>query len=351
MAKKELGYAVLGVGVGRHHAAGAAKANGAKLIAICDLRDDRIAAQKELYPDILYYKDFDEMLKNPDIDIVSIATPSGMHAEHACKAMRAGKNILVEKPIDVTIEKAEMIEKVRKETGVKVGCVFQNRRIPTMQAMKDAIDAGRLGKIFAGMFRVIWYRTDEYFVDGGWRGTWKWDGGGSLMNQAVHTVDLMQWMMGDVLSVQSAMNLVNHNIETEDLTQSIVKFKSGAIATFTSSTCAYPGLSTDVCVNGTDGTIHLDAGKVKVWKIKNETKELMDEEEEKMKAFDGVKKTEAANDPTKITGHAFHVQDIIDAVRYDRDPFVGPAEAIKAVKIILAIYESAKNGGKEVFIK
>ena len=366
--EKKLGYGVLGLGIGRHHANAAFKLEGCDLIAVCDRRPDRLEKHKREYPDlylpadqrsegasktnpvIKVYTDYEEMLKDPAIDIVSIATPSGTHAEYVCQALRAGKHVLCEKPIDVTLEAAQKIVDCMNETGKKVACVFQNRRIPSVLAMKKAIDDGRLGKIFAGEFRVNWYRTDDYFADGGWRGTWALDGGGSLMNQAVHTVDLMQWMMGDVHSVRSVMGLYNHNIETEDMTKSIVTFKNGAVATFTSTTCAYPGLSTDYCVHGTEGTIEIDAGVVKVWKLKNESDEAMNAEEEAMMDKETMKNKAAAADPNLVQGHPFHVKDIVEAVRDDRDPYVGPVEAMRALRIILAVYESAKNGGKEIIL-
>ncbi len=354
MEKKKLGYGVLGLGIGRLHAKAAFDYDGCDLVGVCDWRPDRLEKHRreypEMYPDLKVYPTFEDMLADPAIDIVSVATPSGTHAKYVCQALRAGKHVLVEKPIDVTMAAAQSIVDCMKETGKKVACVFQNRRLPSVMSAKEAVDKGRLGKLFAGEFRVDWYRTDAYFADGGWRGTWAMDGGGSLMNQAVHTVDLMQYLMGEVHSVRSLTALVNHNIETEDLTKSIITFKNGAIATFTSTTCAYPGLSTDICLHGTDGTIELDADRIKVWKIRNTSDEAMNTEEETMMKGDGKFRTAAAMDPNLVTGHPFHVQDIVEAVRDGREPAVGPVEAMKALKIILAVYESAKNGGREVVI-
>lgn len=354
MSEKRIGYGVLGLGIGRYHAKAAFDMEGCDLVAVCDYRPDRLEKHRkeypEMYPDLTVYTDYEEMLKNPAIDVVSVATPSGTHADYVCMALRAGKHVLVEKPIDITLEAAQRIVDCMQETGKKVACVFQNRRMPNVLAMKETIDKGRLGKLISGEFAVNWYRTDEYFEDGGWRGTWAMDGGGSLMNQAVHTVDLMQWLMGEVHSVRSLMGLYNHNIETEDLTKSLVQFKSGAIATFTSTTCAYPGLTTEIAVHGTDGAIELTWGDVRTWKIRNETEEKMLEEEAAMKSGDGIASTATGADPNKVTGHAFHVQDIVNAVREDREPYVGPVEAMKALRIILAVYESAQNGGKEVVI-
>lgn len=344
---KTVGYAVVGLGIGRNHVRGALKAEGAKLIAVCDLREDRRQkAATEYCPDVQIFSDLDEMLKLPEIDVVSVATPSGTHADLAIKCLRAGKHVLIEKPMDIVVDKIYEIEKVAKEMGLKVGGIFQNRRNAIMAPFKEAVDSGRLGEIYTGFFRVNWYRKDSYFLEsGGWRGTWAMDGGGSLMNQAVHTVDLMQWLLGDVASVKSEMRIVNHNIETEDFTHSVIKFKSGAICTFVSTTAAYPGYGTDIQVTGTKGSIHVDGDELVVWKIAGEH---MAEEEAEMLAKYG--KTDGLNpsaDNTVVRGHDFMVQDMVDAIRFDRDPFVGPQDAVKAVRIINAIYESARTG-KEV---
>ncbi len=339
--ERKVGYAVVGLGVGMRHAEAAANSKNANLIAVCDLKQEKLDKIKERYPETLTYLDFDEMLKNPDIDAVSIAVPSGMHADFAVKAMKAGKNVLVEKPVDITVEAALRIEKARQETGMKAGVVHQNRYNPDMPLMHDAVVSGKIGKVLFGDFAVKWYRTQEYYDNGGWRGTWEMDGGGSLMNQAVHTVDLMQWLMNsDVESVTSQMAVYNHKIDTEDFTASLIKFKSGAVATFISTTCAYPGISTDIKVYGTNGSMEADQDELKLWKFKDAPE---GEEEELLKKYTG-NAAAAALDPTLCLGHNYVVEDIISAVLEDRDPSVLPMEAIKSVRIVNAVYESARTG-------
>lgn len=339
--KRKVGYAVVGLGVGKKHAEAAAKSENANLIAVCDLIQEKLDKIKESYPETLTYTDFDEMLKNPDIEAISIAVPSGMHADFAVKAMKAGKHVLVEKPIDITVEAALKIEKARQETGMKAGVVHQNRYNADMTPMHDAVISGKIGKVLFGDFAVKWYRTQEYYDNGGWRGTWEMDGGGSLMNQAVHTVDLMQWMMNsDVESVTSQMAIYNHKIETEDFTASLIKFKSGAVATFISTTCAYPGISTDIKVYGTEGSMEADQDELKLWKFKNADE---NEEKEMLEKYAG-NGAAAALDPTLCTGHVYVVEDMINAVLEDRDPSIVPMEAIKSVRIVNAVYESAKTG-------
>jgi len=348
--EKLVGYAVVGLGVGKAHVKGAIAAEGCKLVALCDIRPEQLANAQENIPgaqDAKAYTDFAEMLKDPEIDVVSICTPSGLHADMAVQALRAGKHVLVEKPMDIAVDKILEIEKARRETGLKVGGIFQNRRNAIMEPFKAAVDSGRLGEIYAAFFRVNWHRDDNYFLaNGGWRGTWAMDGGGSLMNQGVHTVDLMQWLLGDVESIKSNMRVVNHRIETEDFTQSTVKFKRGTVATFISTTCAYPGMGTELQVTGTDGSIHIDGDKVIAWRIKGDD---MAGEEAEMKEKFGGKGVSVSADPTVVRGHSYQIQDMVDAVRFDRDPMVGPMEATKAVRIINAVYESARTGKEIIF--
>ncbi len=339
--KRKAGYAVVGLGVGARHVEAAAKSENANLIAVCDLIQEKLDKIKDEHPETLTYLDFDEMLKNPDIDIVSIAVPSGMHADFAVKAMRAGKNVLIEKPIDITVEAALKIEKARLETGMKAGVVHQNRYNLDMPLMHNAVTSGKIGKVLFGDFAVKWYRTQEYYDNGGWRGTWEMDGGGSLMNQAVHTVDLMQWLMNsEVESVTSQMAIFNHKIDTEDFTASLIKFKSGAIATFMSTTCAYPGICTGIKVYGTNGSMEANQDKLLTWKFMDAPE---DEEEKTLAQYTG-NAAAAALDPTLCLGHDSVVEDMICAVLEDRDPYIMPMEAIKSVKIVNAVYESAKTG-------
>ncbi len=342
---KKIGYAVVGLGVGKSHAKAAYASQNADLIAVCDLIPEKLEKAKEAFEGVLTYTDFAEMLKNPDINIVSIAVPSGDHAKLAIEAMEAGKNVLIEKPIDITIAAALSIEEARKRTGMIAGVVHQNRNNANMKPMMDAIAKGEFGDIFYGDFEVKWYRTQQYYDDGGWRGTWEMDGGGSLMNQAVHTVDLMQWIMGDVESVTSQIGIYAHKIDTEDFTASLIKFKSGAVATFVSTTNAYPGLNTGIKLYGTKGSIECDGDSVLLWK----REDARENEEDDMITNYAGNSAATALDPTLCTGHASMVEDMIAAVRDKRNPQIVPLEAVKSVRIVNAIYESAKTGKTVIF--
>lgn len=342
MKNGKIGYAVAGLGVGKAHVDAAAAYDRCELVAVCDLIQEKLDKVAERYPGTKTYLDFDEMLKDPEIDIISIALPSAMHADFAVKALEAGKNVLVEKPIDITVEAALRIEEARVRTGKTVGVVHQNRNNAVMKPIKEAIDSGRIGKQVLGTFAVKWYRDQRYY-DNGWHGTWYMDGGGSLINQAVHTVDLMQWLMGDVASVHSTMGIYNHNIETEDMTASLITFKSGAAATFVSTTCAYPGLSTDIQLYGTGGSIEADADILKRWRFADSDDDE-EEEEDMLDKYSGGNRAAERSDPNLVTGHASMVRDIVDAVLDGRDPQIMPLEAIKSVRIVRAVYESARTG-------
>ena len=353
---RKVGYAVVGLGIGKAHVDAAAASENANLIAVCDLVQEKMDKIVAKYPGTRTYTDFDELMKDKDVEVVSICLPSSMHAEYAAKAMRAGKHVLVEKPIDITPEAAKLIEEVRLETGMKAGIVHQNRNNVDMLPLKKAIEMGHLGKVFMGTFAVKWYRKQSYYEgEQAWHGTWAVDGGGSLMNQAVHTVDLMQWLMGDVVSVTSHTDIYNHDIETEDTTVSILRFKSGAVATFVSTTCAYPGLSTEICIYGTGGSVEADQDVLKTWKVTEFSDEFAEElgldacdeeeeEEEMLARYGKGNPAYQAENPGTLVGHRSVVEDMVLAVLEDRDPQILPMEAIKPVRIVCAVYESAKTG-------
>ena len=345
---KKLGYAILGLGIGMAHAEAAAASEFADLVAACDIDRARLDKFAKLYPDATLYEDFEQLLADDRVDIISICLPSAMHADFAVRAMEAGKHVLVEKPLDITYERAMLIEEARVRTGMTAGVVHQNRFNLNMYPIKEAVESERLGKLFLGTFAVKWYREQKYYDRGGWRGTWECDGGGSLMNQAIHTVDLMQWLMGDVESVTSSMDVCNHRIDTEDMTASLIKFKSGATATFVSTTCAYPGISTEIMLYGTKGSVEADADMIRTWKMADSDDEE-DEEEEILARYGKGNREASKHEPDKKYGHEHVVHDMIEAVRDGRDPQVLPEEAIKSVKIVCSVYESARTG-KTVFI-
>jgi len=347
--RRTVGYAVVGLGVGKAHVQGAIKARNCELKAVCDIDESRLqSVTQDAGCD--GYTDFAEMLKREDIDIVSVCTPSGMHADMVIQAAEAGKHVLCEKPLDIKLDRIDAMIQACRRNNVKLGGIFQRRLSPVNKLIKATLEEGKLGKLISGNVQVKWYRTQEYYeANGGWRGTWEMDGGGSLMNQSIHTIDLFQWLMGPVESVFAKTGVYAHDIETEDTGFALVTFKNGALGSIIGTTAAYPGLDTSVQIHGENGSIYTVDDKVVRWRIRGDNEE---EEEKKMIAgYGSGQGGSGSSDPMAIatTGHAGHVQDIVDAVLEDRDPAVPGPAGRPAVEIILAIYESARTG-KEVHL-
>lgn len=204
-----------------------------------------------------------EALGAPEVGIVSLCTPSGLHAEQACEALKAGKHVLIEKPMDITVEACDRLLSVQRDTGRCVSVISQHRFDPGSKAARAALLDGSLGRPVLVDARIPWYRTQEYYDSGDWRGTWALDGGGCLMNQGIHTVDLMLWLCGPVRRVQAAMRTAAHErIEVEDVVCATLEFESGAIGTLVATTAAYPGFPVRLAVHGTEGSVVLEGDEL-----------------------------------------------------------------------------------------
>lgn len=352
---KEIGYGVLGLGIGKTHVTSALKAEGCKFVAICDSDEEvlnKVGDDNGIDPSNRYTR-FEDMLQRSDIELMSICTPSGVHMEHSVQALRAGKHVLVEKPIEIQLDRIDEMNRVAEEENRYLGCVFQNRLSPGNRKIKETIESGRMGKLITCNFHLKWYRSDQYYRrNGGWRGTWAMDGGGAIMNQTVHTVDLMQWFMGPVKSIFAKAGTFNHDIETEDTAVAVVSFESGAIGTLIGTTCAYPGLEVLTQIHGATGSIYAKNANIELFRMADDDKERTGEAQ--VLAQFGDKKAEkgsGSSDPMAIgkSGHAGQIQDMIQAVIEGRAPMVPGREGKAAVEIILALYESARTG-KEVFL-
>jgi len=333
---KEIGFGIVGLGMGTHHARAIDSAEGAKLIAVCDIDEDRLNKTSEAHK-VKGYKSYDDMLKDDEIDVINVCTPSGMHVDMAIPALEAGKNIIVEKPVDIKVEKIDMLIEAGNKAGLKMSGIFQSRTTPMNKRIKDAIDKGRLGNLIGVHGILPWYRAQSYYEGphGSWKGTWDLDGGGSLMNQGVHTVDLLQWLAGRVKSVCGAFGVFGHEIEAEDKSAALLKFENGALGTLTTTTCAYPGLSQIAVIHGIQGSISWGDGNLTGWKIAGEK---MKEEEAEMLSLYGPKEKRGgttSSDPMAVgsSGHVGMIEDMVQAILEDREP----------------IYESGRTG-KEVQI-
>ena len=340
-----VGFGIIGCGnIGPVHAAALAEVQGAKLVAISDLRKEIVENLAGQYGADAY-TDYKEMLKRDDIQAVCLCVPSGLRAEIAIDIAKAGKHILSEKPLDVTTKRIDKIIAATEKYNVLLGCIFQSRFSEDSMRIKKAIEQGRFGKLILGDAYIKWYRTQEYYDSGAWRGTWKLDGGGALMNQGIHQIDLLQWFMGQVKTVRAQTALVAHkNIEVEDLATAMLEFESGAMGVIEGSTAIYEGHPARVEVHGTDGTCVMEEGVITSWNFR------------KRRAID--KKIEAgfneesalgsgAGDPLtalKHEGHRRQIADFARAIRTGGQPQLMGKEGRTAVALIEAIYKSARTG-------
>lgn len=285
------------------------------------------------------FSDYELLLKNEEIDAVVILTPSGTHAEFGIKAAEAGKHVVVEKPIDITLEKAEQLIQACEKADVKLSCISQHRFDTGIIKLKEAVSNDSLGKLNFGSSRTTWYRPQEYYDSGKWRGTMELDGGGALMNQSIHYIDLLLYIMGPVEEVHGyCATRAHERINVEDVAVANVKFVSGAIGIIEGNTAAYPGFNTALDIFGDLGSVRIDSDQVVEWHIKNvETDKIIGESQN----ASAGKNTQTADHSSSFNRQ---YEDIIQAFLNGTEPLVNGKEAIKALELILAIYESAETG-------
>lgn len=352
MAKKDsnaIGFAVVGLGMGKHHCRSILQARGAELIAVCDDNSQRLRQVTEQFQ-VPGYATVDGLLGNRDVEVVNVAVPTGLHAEIGIWAARAGRHVLCEKPLDVNLEKANALIRACREAGVKLGAIFQRRLHPLSKLIKRTIDDGRLGPIHYADVHLYWYRTQDYYAGGsppGWRGTWALDGGGACMNQGIHSIDLLQWLVGPVRQVYAKTGTFTHDIEAEDVGTALLTFANGALGNITCATSAYPGLTNDLHIFGRTGSIVLSDDRVVTWRIQHPDGQEAErtEEKEMMARYSGSETTPSA-DPMAVgfDGHIIHVEDMVQAIREDRDPIIPGEEARHAIEIAVAIQQSSQTG-------
>src|SRR5256885_2518638 len=250
----KLRFGIIGCGViGHIHAEAIATLPDAQLVAVVDTV---LKPTQELMDEfhVTHYGNLQEMLAREQLDVVDVCTPSGMHGEHACQVMRAGVNVIVEKPMEVSRAAIEEMLRVQQETGVKLAVISQHRFDPDTIKVHDLVEAQAFGRLVLGNALIPWWRSQAYYDSGAWRGTWKLDGGGVLMNQSIHSIDLLQWLMGAVKSVCAYTDTLVHRMETEDVAVAILRFANGALGTIAATTDAYPGTGTRIEIFGDKGS-------------------------------------------------------------------------------------------------
>jgi predicted dehydrogenase len=289
------------------------------------------------------YDDLDALLADPDVDVVCICTPSGAHMEPAVQAARAGKHVVVEKPLEITLPRCDAIIEACDSVGTRLCTIFPSRFSPANIRLKEAIELGRFGRLTLGDTYVKWWRTQEYYDSGGWRGTWQLDGGGALMNQAIHNVDLLYWLMGDVELVTAICGTLAHvRIEVEDTAVATLRFASGALGVIEAATSAYPGLLKRTEIHGDRGSARVEQDDITLWDFQEKVPGD-NEIYAAMAAQTGFKA--GASDPRGIThiGHRDQLVDFLRAIDENCPPLVDGREGRKSVEIIRAIYRAVET--------
>jgi len=340
-----IGFGIVGCGmISRFHARAVEDIRGAKIVACFD----NFTSAAERYADDIgctAYSKIEDMLADPAVDIVTICTPSGAHMEPAVAAAKAGKHVVVEKPLEITLKRCDRIIDACKANRVKLCTIFPSRFSPANVAMKQAIDDGRFGRLTLGDTFVKWWRTQEYYDSGGWRGTFGMDGGGAFMNQGIHNVDLIYWFMGDVAEVAAFTGTLAHKrIEVEDVGAATVKFQNGAVGVIECSTAAFPGLLKRTEIHGTQGSAIVEQDSITLWDFSKKSPKDRSVRSRLMKK-EGAG-TGGAADPSAIdhSGHRDQLKDFIKAIQSGGRPAVAGEDGRKSVELILAIYKSAWTG-------
>ncbi|QAT62005.1 Gfo/Idh/MocA family oxidoreductase [Acidilutibacter cellobiosedens] len=340
---KKLSFAIIGCGriSHKHIEALANNFTEADLVSVCDIVPEKMDKDVEEYYDFMKqrginldkkinkYTDYKEMLKREDIDVVSICTESGHHAVHALYCLNAGKHVLVEKPMALSLNDADKMIKLSREKNLKLGICHQNRFNSPIQKLRRAVEEGRFGRIINGTARILWNRNDDYYKQAPWRGTKALDGG-TLMNQCIHNIDLLQWMMGsEVERVHCERGTFLRNIEMEDFGAILIRFKNGSIGIVEGSACVYPkNLEETLSIFGEKGTVvigGLAVNKIKTWQFADERDYDKEDENTEIDSVYG-------------RGHTPLYKNFIDAVNENRVPLINGEEGRKALEIILRAY-------------
>ena len=346
VAMKKLGFGIIGLGaIADFHARAIKELKDCELVNCYHYREER-AKEFAKKHGCKAYTDLDAFLADDRLDIVAIASPSGAHLEGALAAAKAKKHVIIEKPLEVTKDRCTQIIDACKEHGVKLAGIFQSRFFDSSRILKEAVEKGRFGKIVMADAQVKWYRSQAYYDSAAWRGTWALDGGGALMNQSIHAIDLLLWLVGDVSEVFAFADTLSHErIEVEDTAVAALRFNNGAMGVIEGTTSAYPGFLKRLEILGTKGSAILEEESIIAWQFEDEEPG----DEEIRKAFlDSTETGGGAADPLAIGhhGHTRNFASFVKSIRENSPIDVSGLEARRSVELIEAIYRSAKSGKK-----
>lgn len=338
-------FGIVGTGmIAKIHAQAIAEIPGSKIVACFDVVPER-AKQYADSVGCRAYTDFGAFLDDPEIEIVNICTPSGLHSDAAIPAAESGRHLIIEKPLEITVERCLRIAETAQKHHVTLSGIFPSRFSDASQTLKRACDARRFGVLSQGSAYVKWWRDQKYYSQGGWKGTRALDGGGALINQSIHAVDLLLWFMGPVKSLSAHVSTVGHKeIEVEDNAAAAIEFENGALGAIQGTTAAWPGFMKRLEVMGTTGSAIMDEDRLTFWQF---AQEAADDARTREALSASASTSGGAADPAAIghEGHRRQFVDVIDAIERGRTPLVDGIEATKAVACIEAIYRSAAAGG------
>jgi len=340
MKNGKVGFGLVGTGMaGLIHARELPHVPDARLVAVCSRRKDKVQAFAEEFGAERWYTDYHDLIADKEVDVVNVLLPTGEHRDVTVEAARAGKHVLVEKPLDINLERADEMIRVCREHGSKLGVVFQMRFGSVAARLKAAVASGALGRVFLADAVDKSSRTPAYYKSGPWRGTRALEGGGCLMTQSIHIVDLLQHIMGPVKSIFGKVGTKIHDIEVEDTATALISFQNGAMGVIESPSSIKPALKSRIELHGERGTVIANAqyDQILFWKV--------DGTDEPVKVEKNISLGDI-DDPWAYpqTRHRYQIQDMIDAIRENRDPVLTGEDARVSLAINMAIYESSRTG-------
>ncbi len=334
-----LGIAIIGCGmISKIHLAALREIPESRICGVWSRKPETTKRCADEYG-IRAYESFQAVCDDSEVKIIILCTPPGLHVDQGLLAAAAGKHLIIEKPLDVDCGKGKKLVETYREKGLKLAVIYQNRYTKAARQVKAAMDQGLLGKLILGDAYVKWYRSPEYYASADWRGTWEVEGGGSLITQAIHSIDLLQWFMGKVKSISGAIRISTHQIQTEDLGVAVLEFDNGALGVIESSTAIVPGFKERLEIHGQKGTIILEGGNIKEWKVEgcNEADYLQPEK---------ISYGKTDSPAISFVNHQTQLQEIISSILNGKEPEVSGEEGLKSLEIVQGIYRSSQKGQK-----
>ena len=335
---KPVNFGIIGTGVGADFCARGfstiADSSIADLTAVTSRREEKAKDFASKWGLDLWYTDHDQMLQEAGIDAVIINAPHYLHYPMAIDAIKAGRHTLVDKPMAVNLKQANAMIEAAQRKDVKLGIILQSRFDPVFRKVRAAAEEGKFGRLILGGAIVKWYRTQDYYEKSSWRGCWATEGGGALINQAIHTIDLLLWIMGPPETLWAQTDTFSHKIEVEDLAAAAIRFKNGALGVVQASTAIYPGLPTRLEIHGTKGTAIVEGETLKRWSVLGEEEELAQEQKAGLKSWSRPELAPATN-------HASVIRDFAQAILDDREPYIDGREGRRSLELVRGIYRSS----------